>query len=321
MSAGVVVVTTRTFARAVRAPQRELEAAGLDVVRADTRHDPAELAEPLADAVAWIAGTSPVTDELLAAAPSLRVLARYGVGFDAVDVEAATRRGVWVTNTPGANSEAVADLALALMLDALRHLAPAFAAVARGDWGPMPGRELGATTVGLVGLGRIGQGVARRVQGFGARVLAHDPALDRSPMDGVDLVALDVLAERCDVVSLHAPGGSVVVDEAWLALLHADAVLVNTARGDLVDEDAVAAALREGRLASYAADALRVEHGGPPSPLQHQDLADRVRITPHIGAQTAEAVARMGTLAVRNVLAVLAGHPPPHAVNHPEETS
>lgn len=314
-----VVVTSRTFAKADPAPQRELEDAGFDVVRADTRHDAAELAGPLAEAVAWIAGTSPVTDELLAGAPGLRVLARYGVGVDAVDVEAATRRGVWVTNTPGANSEAVADLALALMLDALRHLTPAVAAAARGDWGPIPGRELGATTVGLVGLGRVGQGVARRGQGFGARVLAHDPALDRSPVDGVELVDLDEIAERCDVVSLHAPGGSVVADEAWLARLAADAVLVNTARGDLVDEDAVAAALRDGRMASYAADTLRVEHGGPPSPLQHEDLVDRVRITPHIGGQTAEAMARMGTLAVRNVLAVLTGETPPHPVNRPEE--
>lgn len=315
---GSVVVTSRSFATSDPVPRHDLEAAGLAVVRADARHDPAELARLLPDAVAWIAGTAPVTDDLLALAPRLRVVARYGVGFDAVDVEAATRRGLWVTTTPGANSEAVADLAVALLLDVLRHVSTSATAVSRGDRTVRRGREVGALSVGLVGFGRIGQAVARRLLGFGATVLAVDPALTRSPVAGVELVDLDGLADRCDVVSLHAPGGRLVVDAALLARLRPGATVVNTARADLVDEHAVAGALRAGRLAAYACDTIAAEHGmGDPGPLLAPDLAGRVLVTPHLGGQTEEAVSRMGRMAVANVLAVLRGEDPPHPVNHP----
>jgi D-3-phosphoglycerate dehydrogenase len=310
------VVTSRSFATADPAPQRDLEAASLNVVRADPRHDPAQLAGLLPDAVAWIAGTAPVTDELLAQAPRLRAVARYGVGYDAVDVDAATRRGIWVTITPGANGEAVADLTVALLLDALRHVSVGVAAVARGDWGVRRGRELGALTVGLVGFGRIGQAVARRVLGFGASVLAVDPVLGSSPVPGVELVDDATLDSRCDVLSLHAPGGQVLLDSERLARLRPGVTVVNTARADLVDEQAVADAIREGRVRAYACDTLTSEQGGT-SPLQAADLADRVLVTPHLGGQTDEAVARMGRMAADNVLAVLRGETPPHPVNHP----
>ena len=315
MTGGTVVVTSRSFAVGDAAPALALRDAGLQVVRADPRHHPANLAEPLADAVAWIAGTAPVTAELLDLAPGLRVLARYGVGVDAVDVAAATGRGLWVTNTPGANTDAVADFAVALMLDALRHVTASATAVARGDWRVRRGRELGALTVGIIGLGRIGQAVARRVQAFGARVLAADPMLDRAPLAGVELVSPGQVAGRCEVVSLHAPGGATVVDAGWLARTRPGLVLVNTARGDLVDEPAMADALRDGRVASYACDVLGA--GPEPSgtgPLQAADLADHVLITPHIAGQTAEAVSRMGDSAVQNVLAVLRGERPPDPV-------
>jgi D-3-phosphoglycerate dehydrogenase len=297
------------------APAHALEQAGLQVVRADPRHHHAELAGPLAEAVAWVAGIAPVTAGLLDLAPGLRVLARYGVGVDAVDLAAAARRGLWVTNTPGANTDAVADFAVALMLDALRHVTVSATGVARGDWRVRRGHELGALTVGLIGLGRIGQAVARRVQAFGASVLASDPMLDRAPLAGVELVSPGQVAERADVVSLHAPGGATVVDAGWLEQARPGLVLVNTARGDLVDEPAMATALRDGRVASYACDVLVA---GPETsgagPLQAADLAGRVLITPHIAGQTAEAVSRMGEAAVQNVLAVLRGERPPNPV-------
>ena len=320
MSGDTVVVTSRSFATADPTPQRDLMAAGLSVVRADPAHHVAELAASLRQAVAWIAGTSRVSDEMLALAPALRVVARYGVGVDAVDVEAATRRGAWVTNTPGANTEAVADLAVALALDALRHVSVGVAAVANGDWTPRRGRELGGVTVGVVGFGRIGQGFARRVLAFGSTVLAADPFLDESPIKEVRLVSLDEIADRSDVVSLHAPGGHTVADAAWLARLRPGATLVNTARADLVDEGALVDALRDGRLAAYACDTLATEHDPAATKrLLAPDLADRVLVTPHIGAQTAEAVQRMGGMAVRNVLAVLRGEAPPNPVNHPRQ--
>jgi len=313
VSAGSVVVTSRSFGTRDPALQRDLEAAALEVVRADPRHDPGELAELLPQAVAWIAGTAPVTDELLAQAPRLRVLARYGVGYDAVDVAAATRRGIWVTITPGANGEAVADLAVVL-----RHVSVGVAAVSRGDWAARCGHELGALTLGLVGFGRVGQAVARRVLGFGTTVLAVDPMLTSSPVAGVELVDEHTLARRCDVVSLHAPGGQVLLDRERLGRLRSGVTVVNTARADLVDEPALAEALRSGQVGAYACDTLSSEQGGT-SPLQAADLADRVLVTPHLGGQTEEAVARMGRMAADNVLAVLRGEAPPHPVNHPEE--
>jgi len=318
VSAGSVVVTSRSFATTDASPRRELEAAGLDVVRADPSHDLAELARMLPEAVAWIAGTSPVTDPMLALGPRLRVLARYGVGYDAVDVAAATRRGLWVTTTPGANTEAVADLTVALLLDALRHVSAGVEAVRRGEWSVRRGRELGALTVGLLGFGRIGQAVARRVLGFGASVVAVDPRLSASPVDGVELADLPALAARCDVVSLHAPGGAVLLDRERLGRLRAGVTVVNTARGDLVDEQALADALHSGHVGAYACDTLRAEHGAAAaSPLLADDLSDRVLVTPHIGAQTEEAVTGMGRLAVDNVMAVLRGDAPPHPLNRP----
>jgi D-3-phosphoglycerate dehydrogenase / 2-oxoglutarate reductase len=317
-SKGTVVVTSRSFATVDPAPERDLARAGFTVVRAGARHDPAELATVLPDAVAWIAGTGPVTDDLLALSPGLRVVARYGVGYDAVDLAAATRRGLWVTITPGTNSEAVADLTLALLLDSLRHVTVGAAAVAGGDWSVRRGRELGALRVGVVGLGRVGQAVAHRLLAFGSNVLAADPALTCSPLAGVDLVGLDELLTRCEVVSLHAPGGHLLLDADRLARMRPGVTVVNTARADLVDETAMASALRAGRVAGYACDTLAAEHGEASSPLLADDLTDRVLVTPHLGGQTEEAINRMGRMAADEVLAVLRGDPPQHPINEPE---
>lgn len=318
ISKGTVVVTSRSFATVDPAPEHDLTQAGFAVVRAGARHDPAELAAVLPGAVAWIAGTGPVTDDLLSLSPALRVVARYGVGHDAVDIEAATRRGLWVTITPGTNSEAVADLALALLLDSLRHVTVGVAAVASGDWSVRRGRELGALTVGVVGLGRVGQAVAHRLLAFGSTVLAADPGLTCPPVAGVDLVDLEGVLARCDVVSLHAPGGQVLLDPDRLSSMRPGVTVVNTARADLVDEAAMASALRGGRVAGYACDTLAAEHAEAPSPLLAADLADRVLVTPHLGGQTDEAINRMGRMAADDVLAVLRGDQPQHPINVPE---
>ena len=245
------------------------------------------------------------------------MVARYGVGVDAVDLDAAAARGIVVTNTPGANVGAVADHAVALMLASLRGVARADRAVRGGDWRVWRTHELGSLTVGLVGFGRIGQATAGRLAGFGATVLAADPWVDpRAARDcGVVLATVDALPDHCDVVSLHAPGGQVIVDAPWLARTRSPFVLVNTARANLVDEPALVAALRANPGLSYAADALLHEHGaGELSPLLAPDLADRVVVTPHLAANTVQAVDQMGSMAVRNVLAVLSGGAPPNPV-------
>lgn len=307
-----VLVTSRSFGSGSMPSGLPLTEAGLEIVRGDTTHALAALRPCLAEAVAWIAGTAPITAEHLDLAPKLKVIARYGVGVDSVDLAAAAVRGITVTNTPAANSDAVADLTIALLLAALRGVAAGDRSVRTGSWQTRRGRELGALTLGVVGLGRIGRGVVRRAAGFGTTVLGHDPFQPPVLFEvlRVDALGLPELAARCDAVTLHAPGGQRVVDEKWLSGAKPGLILVNTARADLVDELAVAEALRAGRLAAYAADTLAGEAAGEVSPLLAEDLTDQVVLTPHLGAQTVEAVDRMGSGAVAAVLDVLAGRAP-----------
>lgn len=314
--AGVVVVTARSFGSGSRDLVAEVEAAGFRVVRGPATHDLDAMAPLLAQAVAWIAGTGPVTAEHLAMARALRILARYGVGVDAVDLAAARTGGIVVTNTPGANSTAVADHAIALLLALLRGIPHGDRSVRTGDWSVRRGRELGTMTVGLVGFGRIGQLVAQRLRGFGSDILVHDPYVAAEALSSAHatVATLAELAARCDALSLHVPGGARLIDRARLASARRTPVLVNTARADLVDEAALADGLRSGLISGYAADMLASEGRDHGSPLLADDLADRVIITPHLGAQTTEAVDRMGVAAVADVLAVLAGRPPAHPV-------
>lgn len=316
---GVILVTSRSFSDGDLDLVGRAARAGHRILRGPAHHDLDELRVLLHGADAWIAGTGPVTDAHLAAGPKLKVVARYGVGTEAVDLTAARDRGIPVTNTPGANADAVADHAVGLMLAALRTIPDGDRRVRTGDWSVRRGRELGAATVGIVGFGRIGQGVARRLSGFGPRLLASDPFL---PADlvrdrGAEPVDLDDLFRTADVITLHAPGGQQLVDADRLSGMRPGTVLVNTARGDLVDEQAVADALRDGILAGYAADTLDGDTAAHDSPLLAADLADRVIVTPHLGAQTTQAVDNMGALSLDDVIAVLRGADPAHLVPVP----
>ncbi|WP_219974448.1 phosphoglycerate dehydrogenase [Rubrobacter xylanophilus] len=313
-----MIVTTRSFGTGSADPAALLESVGLEVVRSDPGHDLKALREPLARAVAWIAGTGPITKEHLAAAPGLRIIARYGVGVDSVDLRAAEERKIVVTNTPGANSEAVADHTITLILAALRHLLHADRSARRGEYPALRGRELGALTVGIVGFGRVGRAVSRRLAGgFGSRVLVYDPYVSPSEVERVGaepVYDLMVLAQLVDVLTLHVPGsGKAVVDVELLCRIRQGAVLINTARGDLVDEEAVASALEEGRLSAAAVDVLASEPALE-SPLLR---APNTIVTPHIAAQTNEAIDRMGMEAAREVVRVVSGEAPLHPVIGP----
>lgn len=313
-----ILATSRSFGDGDLDLTAQLESLGYVVLRGPSDHDLAALAPLLAQADAWIAGTGPVEARHLDAAPGLRIVARYGVGYEAVDVNAATGRGIHVTNTPGANSDAVADHAIGLMLAALRFTVDGDRRVRVGNWAVRRGRELGTSTVGIVGFGRIGQGVARRLSGFGTRVLAADPFMTDEQIAalGAEPATLASIAAESDIVSLHAPGGQLVADAAWLAAMKPGMLLVNTARPDLVHETTLADALRSGRLGGYAADTLDGDTAGShDSPLLAADLAERVVITPHLGAQTVQAIDNMGRIAVENALAVLEGLTPPNPVN------
>ncbi len=317
----VVLVTSRSFSSGALDLESELTGAGARVVRGATDHDLVGLAPLLAEASIWIAGASPVTRELIDLAPRLRLIARYGVGVEAVDRPAAAERGVVITNTPGANSDAVADHTVALLLAALRGVTEGDRHVREGDWTVRRTRELAQLTVGIVGFGRIGRGVAARLSGFGVRIVAADPFVPASALEtaGVRSVSLEELPALCDVVSLHASGGAAIVDEAWLERARPALILVNTARAGLVDDAALADALREGRVAVYATDTPPGEQNGVAvSPLLAAELADRTVFTPHVGAQTIEAVDRMGRAAVDAALAVLRGEAPPNEVPPPD---
>lgn len=313
---GVILVTSRSFSNGDLDLVARANAAGHRIMRGPAHHDLAELRPMLHGADAWIAGTGPVTAEHIAAAPRLQVIARYGVGTEAVDIDAAAQRGIVVTNTPGANAAAVADHAVGLMLAALRTIPDGDRRVRAGDWSVRRGRELGAATVGIVGFGRIGQGVAARLRGFGSRILASDPFLshERTRDAGAEPADLDELFRTADLITLHAPGGQQLVDGERLAEVRPGTILVNTARPDLVDEQAVAAALTAGTLSGYAADTLDGDTAASASPLLASDLADRVIVTPHLGAQTTQAVDNMGRMSLDDALAVLRGDPPAHPV-------
>lgn len=321
----VVLVTSRSFSSGEQDLVAELTAAGCRVRTGPPDHDLNVLRPLLASAYAWIAGTGPVTEAHFDAAPVLRLVGRYGVGTDAVDLAAAARRQIMVTNTPGANTGAVADHTLALMLAALRDVSRGDREIRRGAWTVRRSRELSGLSVGVVGLGRIGREVVTRLRGFGPTVLGYDPFVSDEELAavGVTPVGLTELAARSDLITLHLPAERVVVDADFLARLRPSAILVNTARAALVDEAAVAQALRADRLRCYATDVLASEGLGTDSRsrLLADDLRDATLFTPHAGAQTVEAVDRMGRGAVDAVLAVLGGDPPPNLVSPPDHPS
>ncbi len=303
----VVVVTPRSFGMHDDSLRQELEAA---VGAVEYRPGPlaaGELAAALSDADGLLAGLDEIDASVFERAPRLRVVARYGTGLDRVDLGAAARHGVVVTTTPGANANAVAELTIALVLALARPVVRGRERARAGEWPALTGVELAGRTLGLVGLGRIGSLVASKARGLGMRVLACDPFVETAV---VELVGLETLARSADVVSLHAPLTAEtrrIVDDAFLRLLRPGAVLVNTARGELVDEDALVRALDAGRLRGAALDVLAEE----PPPSGHPLLArDDVLVTPHIGPHTAEATTAMGRLAVDDLLAVLSGREP-----------
>lgn len=312
MKSRKVLVTSRSFGSGLMDTEKMLLDAGLTVVRRGSTHQLSELKDDLADVEAWIAGTGMITAAHLDLAPKLKVIARYGVGYDAVDLNAAAARGIIVTNTPGANSESVADLALALLLGGLRTTSQGDTAVRKGDWGVIRGREIKGSRIGIAGFGRIGRALAERIVALGGTVLAYDPFLDSSAEvpSGCSVAGSFAELSACDAVSLHVPGGQCLIDQAWLDQAQ-NVVLINTARADLVDENAVAAALGSASLAAYGADTLDGEgRDSSASPLLDPMLRGRVTVTPHLGAQTVQAVDRMGAGAVQNTIQVLRGLDP-----------
>ena len=314
----VVLVTARSFGRGRPELRGELEAAVREVRWNDLGRPltAAELRDAVADVDGVIAGVDRFDSEVIAAAPRLRVIARHGSGTDAVDLGAARRRGVVVTNTPGANAAAVAELAIGLMLALARRIPESDRRVRAGEYGALPGVQLAGRTVGLIGLGRVGGEVARRAAALGCRVVAYDPAVaaEQARRLEADLAEREEVVAQADFLSLHVPLSDAtrdMVDAAFLGRMKPGAFLINTARGELVVEKDLVGALESGRLAGAALDATREEPPAPDNPLLARD---DVILTPHTGAATEEAGAAMGRAALDDLLAVLDGGTPRNPV-------
>lgn len=264
----------------------------------------------------YIAGLDVIDAKALKSADRLKVIARYGVGFDNVDLEAAKAQGITVTNTPGANSVSVAELALGLILALARQIPEAVDAVHQGKWPRYSGVSLEGKTVGILGLGAIGKKLARRLAGFDCRILAYDPFADAlfAKNNHIELASMDEVITQADFVSLHLPllpKTRGIVDESFLNKMKKGSYLVNTSRGEAVNEEALLNALTSGHLKGAGLDAFIVE---PPDP-NHPLLAlPQVIATPHLGAQTDGATSNMGWMAMKDCLAVLNNEQPLYRV-------
>jgi D-3-phosphoglycerate dehydrogenase / 2-oxoglutarate reductase len=314
-----VLVTATSFGQDDPSLHLELESR-VGQVRYNPQRRPlksTELQRLIQDVDGLIAGLDEIDAAVIESAPALKIIARYGVGFDRVDLPAATRLGVMVTNTPGANSTAVAELTIGLLLALARKLCQADGAVHNGEWPRLSGIGLHGKTAGLVGLGAIGRLVAVRLAAFGCWVLAYDPYInsDVSISCGATLVSLDELLERSDFISLHAPvtpDTRGLVNEGFLRKLKPGALLINTARGELIDEADLFNALKGGRLAGAGLDCFIQE---PPAAGHPLLTLSNVLLTPHTGSHTDEATSNMGRMALEACLTALSGKRPNYLVN------
>jgi D-3-phosphoglycerate dehydrogenase len=274
------------------------------------------------------------TRDKIEASPRLRIIARHGVGTNNVDLDAARENGVWVTITPGGNSRAVAEHALALMLALARRVPEAARHTREGRWTEakdvLTGVELQGRTLGLVGFGHIGRRVAELGRAFGMHVVVSDPAVSTKDVEAVGgrLVDLEELLQIADVLSLHAPllpSTHHIIGPEELGRMKVGAFVVNTSRGGLIDERALVDALRSGQLAGAALDVIEGESADMRHPLAHSDLPgtelDNLILTPHVGGQTEEALRDVGDAAARCIRAVLSGRVPDNAVVTPEATA
>ncbi|MEG0357422.1 MAG: phosphoglycerate dehydrogenase, partial [Christensenellaceae bacterium] len=276
-----------------------------------------EILERLNGVDGYVAGLDYITAEVIEKAPqSLKVISRYGAGVDRVDMPACIKKGIVVTNTPGTNSVAVCELAFSLMLCAARNIPKLHDAVQKGEWPRSEGIELRGKTLGIVGMGAIGKNLATRAKAFGMIVNAYDPYFDQAFADanGIEKMDMQQVLRSSDFISLHVPLNEDtrhMINADCIAMMKKGAIIINTARGGIIDEQAAAQAVKSGQLGGLGLDAFEQE------PLLDSPLKglDRVIFTPHTGAHTSEAVSGMGNMAVSNVIAVLEGKECPYILN------
>lgn len=311
-----VLASAVTFGKANKQPKARLEAMGCEVIT-NPFGRPLTVQEFVrygADANAFIVGNDKVTAEVISHCPNLKVIAKHGIGVDSIDIQAANARGIVVTNAPGTNSQEVADLAIGFMIMLGRGLYQANRDTKANKWIKPMGASMYEKTIGIVGTGTIGSALASRASGFKMNILGYDLyENDEVKKYGLKYVSLDELLAAADYVSLHLPHTSAtsnIINAEKIHKMKQGAILVNTARSQLVDYAALYQALKNGALRGYATDVYEYE---PPEHIALFDL-ENVLLTPHIGGTTLESNRRMGDTAVDNVIAVLKGETAPNIV-------
>lgn len=297
-----LVISTSSFDIDNNPPLQQLLRQGFQIVTNPHKRKLTEdeIIELLKDgAVGLIAGIEPLTARVLQAAPKLKVISRCGAGLDSVDLAAAQQHGIAVLNTPEAPAQAVAELTMGFILSLLRQIGPIDQAVRNGEWPRTQGRLLAAQTVGIVGLGHIGRRVARLCRAFEATVVAHDPFATQTP-DGVTLMPFEQLLASADIVTLHLPYSAAthhLLGAEAFAAMKPEAIVINAARGGLVDEDALGNALKSGKISAAALDVFEQEpYRGPLLALNN------VTVTSHVGSLARESRQRMEIEAAENLL-------------------
>lgn len=313
-----ILVTPTSYAKNDPTLRSKLEAEVSEVVYNTTGHplSSSELMEMITGCNGYIAGLDDIDRNVIEAAHQLKVISRYGVGVDKVDLDAAKENGIVVTNTPGANSVSVAELTIGLIISLARMIPAASEATKTGEWPRMSGLTLAGKVIGLLGFGAIGKNVARRLQGFDCMVIAYDPAYDSATGEdlGVQFRLSDEIIREADFLSLHIPLTSDtqgMVNTAFLRKMKPGAFLVNTSRGELIDEEGLLGALTSGQLRGAALDVFAQQPPGTDNPLL---ALPQVIATPHMGAHTDGATNAMGWAAMRDCLAVLRGDEPTYRV-------
>jgi D-3-phosphoglycerate dehydrogenase len=309
----LVFIGSRSFGKAFPEHIGQLEKAGCEVYpnTVGRAYRAEELLKLLPGKDAIITGTDELTADVINAADRLKTIVKHGVGLETIDLDAARARGIVVSATPGIIHDSVADLTLALLLVVARNIVSSHLSTRAGSWKPTFGTELKDKVLGIVGLGRIGKAVCQRAQAFGMKVIAYDPYPDReyAAAHSVELVPLEALLSSSDVVTLHAPAESArtpLIGAPELRSMKESAILINTARGKLVDENALATALKERHLAGAGLDTFVNE---PPVGSALLEL-ENVVLTPHLGGRTIDGLRRLGEFTIENCLRALRGEPP-----------
>ena len=308
-----ILITSRSFGTITDQPEQTLKDAGWNVIYDNQTFDADRFAEEIRECEGIVIGAHPFPAELMEECKKLRFIAKHGTGLDNIDLPTAKRLGIVVTNTPGANASAVADLTLGLMIDCARHITEVANQVRDGVWKPKTGRAVFGKTIGIVGFGAIGRGVAKRALGFDMTVYTYDPMLtELSPeWDGkVTLCpSLHEMLPHCDFLTLHVPLNDEtrdMIDAEELALLPEGAIVVNAARGGVVNEAALVAALESGHLSAAAADTTEIE----PMPADHPFRSlPQMTVTSHIGMYTYEAINAISQACADAAAAFLRGEP------------